>query len=280
MASLQNTKRRIKSVESTKKITKAMELVSSAKLKKAKDLFEGGNEVRRFIGHDLTHAIYEIAVESELPEYIEQPKGGKTLYIVVASDMGLCGGYNINAAKKAVFDSKEGDLFILVGKKTAPFIQAHNREVLNVYMNMSKLPKFYGTYYITKEAVDLFNSDEITSIKLVYTEFINSVSFEPVIHSLIPIEDNPYTDMVLPFNNKLSAEFLMKHLLRDYINSYIYQAIIESRVCEYASSRMAMENATDNANEIQEKLMLEYNRVRQANITQEISEIVGGADAL
>lgn len=92
--------------------------------------------------------------------------------------------------------------------------------------------------------------------------------------------ENPHSDMAFPFDNEIPTDFLMKHLLRDFINSSIYTSIIESRVCEYASSRMAMENATDNASEIQDSLLLEYNRVRQANITQEISEIVGGADAL
>lgn len=279
MASLQNTKRRIKSVDATKKITKAMELVSSAKLRKAKELYEEGVDVRDFVCNDIASAVYEIAKEASMNEYITENPEGKTLFIVVASDMGLSGGYNSNVAKKAYNASKTGDYFILIGKKTQPYFMTKNCIIKNVYLNLTKAPEFYGAYYITKEAMDMFHSGEISSIKLVYTKFINSVSFEPTIYSLIPVL-NPYDDMAVPFDNTTDSEYLMKYLMRDFINSNIYTSIIESRVCEYASSRMAMENATDNAIELKEKLLLEYNRVRQANITQELSEIVSGADAL
>ncbi|MDF9867699.1 F-type H+-transporting ATPase subunit gamma [Bacilli bacterium PM5-3] len=279
MASLQNTKRRIKSVDSTKKITKAMELVSSAKLRKAKQSYEEGVNVRDFVCNDLASAVYEIAKEANLNKYIEEDPNGKTLFIVIASDMGLCGGYNANVAKEAFNASKKGDYFICVGKKTQPFFLTKGCTIKNVYQNITKNPEFYDAYYITKEALDMFKNEEISAIKLVYTKFINSVSFEPKIYSLIPVE-NPYDDMKTPFDNPTDAEYLIKYLMRDFINSNIYTAIIESRVCEYASSRIAMENATDNANEIKEKLLLQYNRARQANITQEITEIVGGADAI
>jgi len=279
MPNLQNTKRRIKSVDATKKITKAMELVSSAKLRKAKALYEEGKNVRDFVCNDLASAVYEIAREARLLDFITEKPDGKTLYIVIASDMGLCGGYNSNVAKEAYNASKKGDSFILIGKKTQPYFNTKQCNIKNVYLNITKNPEFYDAYYITKEAIDMYKSGEVSSIKLVYTKFINSVTFEPRIYSLIPVE-NPFDDMKIPFDNPTESEYLLKRLLRDFINSNIYTAIIESRVCEYASSRMAMENATDNANELKDKLLLQYNRVRQANITQEITEIVGGADAL
>jgi F-type H+-transporting ATPase subunit gamma len=278
MASLQNTKRRIKSVDATRKITKAMELVSSAKLRKAKQLYEEQNDIRLFNENEFASAVYEIAKEASMNQYIDDIDG-KTLYIVIASDMGLCGGYNANVAKEAYNDSKEGDYFILVGKKTQGYFNTKGCTIKNVYYNFTKNPEFYGAYYITKEALDLFNDNEITSIKLVYTKFINSVSFVPEIHTLLPVK-NPFDDMKAPFDNPSEPEYLMERILRDYITSNIFGCVIESRVCEYASSRIAMENATDNADEIKEKLLLQYNSVRQANITQEISEIVSGADAL
>lgn len=279
MASLLNTRRRIKSVDATKKITKAMELVSSAKLKKAKDLHEGSKSVRHFVANECAGSVYEIAKNGLRKDLIEKDKEGKTLYIIIASDMGLCGGYNSNITKEAFNDSKKGDEFILIGKKIQPFFKTKNLPVKNVYLGMSKEPDFYNTYYVTKEALDSYNSGEYTKIKLVYTKFINSVTFEPTIFSLIPVL-NPFEDMEYPFDNPTEDEELLKKLLRDYLNSNIYTALIEARVCEYASSRMAMENATDNAIELKDKLLLEYNRVRQANITQEITEIVAGADAL
>lgn len=279
MASLLNTRRRIKSVDATKKITKAMELVSSAKLKKAKNLHEESKSVRQFVANEFAGSVYEIAKETGRKDLIEKNKDSKTLYIVIASDMGLCGGYNSNVAKEAFLDSKKGDEFILIGKKIQPYFLGKNATVRNVYVNMTKNPDFYNTFYVTKEAVDAFNKNEFTSIKLVYTRFINSVTFEPTVYSLIPVE-NPFDEMKIPFDNPTDEEYLLKRLLRDYLNSNIYTAIVEARVCEYAASRMAMEAATDNAIELKEKLLLEYNRVRQANITQEITEIVAGADAL
>lgn len=279
MASLLNTRRRIKSVDATKKITNAMELVSSAKLKKAKDLYEGSKSVRQFVANEFAGSVYQIAKESGRKELIEENNEGKTLYIVIASDMGLCGGYNSNVAKEAFLDSKKDDEFILIGRKIQPYFKGKNAVIKNVYVNLTKHPDFYNTFYVTKDAIDSFNKSEFTKVKLVYTRFINSVTFEPTIFSLIPVE-NPFSEMKVPFDNPTDEEYLLKHLLRDYLNSNIYTAIMEARVCEYAASRMAMEAATDNAIELKEKLLLEYNRVRQANITQEITEIVAGADAL
>lgn len=278
MASLQNTKRRIKSVDATKKITKAMELVSSAKLKKAKDKFELQRKVTEFVRKDLARGAYEIARESSLDKYIKYNESGKTLYIVIGSDMGLCGGYNSNVAKLAFNDSNMGDLFILVGKKTTGYLKSKGANIINTYLHYNDLD-FYDTYYIVKEAIDLLESGQVTKIRLVSTSFVNSVTFDAKIQSLIPII-NPFDDLNNPLDNPSEAEDLMKYILRDYLNSYIYTSINESRVCEYASSRMAMENATDNAIELKDQLLLQYNRVRQANITQEIAEIVAGSDAL
>ncbi|MGL4383065.1 MAG: ATP synthase F1 subunit gamma [Bacilli bacterium] len=279
MASLQNTKRRMKSVDATKKITKAMQLVSSAKLKKAKDFFEENTKVSQFVNNDLASSAYELAKQNMLDYLIVEDTTKPTLYIVVASDMGLCGGYNINVAKEAFLNSKKDDQFILIGTKTQAYFKAKQANITKVFSNVTKEPKFYDMYYITKVALDIFKNNEVGSIKLVYTKFINSVTFIPEVKSLIPLV-NPYQDMDIPLDNQDRAGTLMEKLIRDYLNSSIYNSVMESIVCLYASSRMAMENATDNANEIKDNLLLEYNRVRQANITQEIAEIVAGADAL
>lgn len=279
MASLQATKRRIKSVEATKKITKAMELVSSAKLKKAKDAYEINKNVGSYVRLDFARTAYLIAKEAGLDYLIERSSQGSTLYVVIASDMGLCGGYNTNIAKEAYADSKPGDKFIIIGKKVQSFFKAKDCNIVSVHTGVTKEPDFYDMYHITQEIIDIFNKKEVDNIKLVYTRFVNSVTFKTEIYSLVPIL-KPDVEPNIPFDNEREPEYLLKRLMRDYINSNIYSAIIESRVCEYASSRMAMENATDNAVEIQEHLQLQYNRVRQANITQEIAEIVSGANAI
>lgn len=279
MANLQNTARRIRSVEATKKITKAMELVSSAKLKKAKDEFEVTKLVGEYVRRNLSDTAYEVASESNQFQFIDPNVEGKTLFIVIAGDMGLCGGYNTNIAKLAYESSKPGDKFILLGKKTYSYLSHKKCDILNTYTDMTRNTNMFETFLVAKEAMDLFDAGEIVSIKIVYTHFENSVTFIPKVYSVIPIKE-PKVKMVDNFDYENDPLRIIQQLLRDFLNSVIYTSLIEAKVCEYASSRMAMENATDNAEEIQEKLLLQYNRARQAAITQEISEIVAGSDAL
>lgn len=279
MGSLQSTKQRIKSVEATKKITNAMQLVSSAKLKKARNRFEGVRNITSDIASDMAEAIYDIADELNETKLITESDDDKTLFIVIASDVGLSGGYNVNVAKAALEGAKEGDEFVLIGKKVTPHLVAHNCHIVKTFKNHFQNLDYFNTYYVTQLTVDAFCRNEISQVKLVYTEFINSVTFKPKVVQVLPL-DKSYDQVAIPFEKDINLEKLLIRLVRDYLNTVIYNANVEAHVCEYASSRMAMDNATDNAQELKEKLLLEYNRVRQANITQEISEIVAGADAL
>jgi len=289
MANLQNTKRRIKSVESTKKITKAMELVASAKLRKAKNEYMEIKEVREYMSNNMGSVLAEISKQAGHSEYIES-KGDKTLYVIIGGDMGLTGGYNINVAKEALDDSKKGDLFLSVGTKPAVYLkskQAHlvnTKEILEKHygkaaQDVRSLNSFYQVYDLVRVIKIMYDNKEIDCVKLVYTRFQNSVTFIPMITQLIPVK-NQFTQLMSPFEISGDPEELISDLLKDYLATNIFTAFKEGSVCEFASSRLAMENATDNAEELREQLLLEYNRARQANITQEISEIVAGSDAL
>lgn len=278
MASLQSTKRRIRSVEATKKITNAMQLVSSAKLKKARDRFESVRNITSNISNDMAEAVYNVAKELDEHKLITTNNSGKTLFIVIASDMGLSGGYNVNVAKAALAEAQKDDEFIIIGKKVSSYLLAKDCNIVKMFKNHYQNLDYYNTYYVTQLTVDAFWKD-VSNVKLVYTQFLNSVTFEPTVVQVLPLEQS-YDQISIPFESDVDLNVLLTRLLRDYINTLVYNANVEAHVCEYASSRMAMKNATDNAQDLKDKLQLEYNRVRQANITQEISEIVAGADAL
>jgi len=289
MANLQNTKRRIKSVDSTKKITKAMELVASAKLRKAKNEYEETRQVRQLTVDNMQSVIAEISKQFGYDHYISK-KGDKTLYVIIGGDMGLTGGYNINLAKDAYNHAKKEDLFLCYGNKPKIFLKSKNAHIVDTHEMLVKyygkdakdireINKFTTTYDLAKLIKLMYDHNEIDAVKLVYTQFINSVTFQPKIVDLLPAE-NKLGQLMSPFEVSGDVSVLLNDLIQDYLASNIFTALKEGKVCEYASSRLAMENATDNAEELKEQLLLEYNRARQANITQEISEIVAGSDAL
>jgi len=289
MANLQNTKRRIKSVDSTKKITKAMELVASAKLRKAKNEYMLTKEVREYMATNMASVIAEISAQTGHSEYIES-EGKKTLFVIIGGDMGLTGGYNINVAKEAYINSKPEDMFLCVGNKPAIFLKSKNANIVDTKAVLEKyvgedakdvrsLDSFYQSYDLVRVIKYMYDNKEVDTVKLVYTKFKNSVTFIPTISTLIPVE-NKFTQLLSPFEITGDPEMFISDLLKNYLATNIFTAFKEGTVCEYASSRLAMENATDNAQELKEELLLEYNRARQANITQEISEIVAGSDAL
>lgn len=289
MANLQNTKRRIRSVDSTKKITKAMELVASAKLRKAKNEYLESQKVRDFVVENMSAAVFEIAKQNGKTEYITK-RGDRTLYIVIGGDMGLSGGYNINVAKEAYNDSKPGDMFMCVGSKPAIYLKSKNatiikpKEVLGKYLgadakDVREISTFTNVYDLIRVILLLFKNDEVDVVKLAHTKFKNSVTFDPEVLDLLPVT-NEFTELLAPFEITGDPDQLIEDLVKDYLASNVFTAVKEGAVCQYASSRLAMENATDNAEELKEKLLLEYNRVRQANITQELNEIVAGADAI
>lgn len=281
MAGLQAVKRRINSVESTQKITNAMKLVASSKFRKAKEVYETRKEFMHelTVSNDFKDMLSQLAKEYDY-KLFDQQEDKKTLYILITSDMGLCGGYNINASKLAVKNIKENDHVLTIGRKGYQFLKSKGIQADTHYDDVSssyKLGHFYG---IATQAFDLISSGQVNAVSVVYTHFRNSVSFEPRIYEVFPIHNSSNEEHTrFECLNELD-EAHIEILAVEYLAGVIYSSAIESKMCEYASSRTAMENATDNAQEIKENLLLQYNQKRQANITQEISEIVAGADAL
>lgn len=284
-------KRKIRSVNSTMQITKAMELVSTAKLKRSRDRMD----ITRPYFETVRDAVQDVmgSDKSIRSRYIEtgHPEKSKTLYIVVASDRGLCGGYNVNVIKKALEESKSDDVakFIVVGKKALDTLTRFNVDVVDQFLYISEKPEYSHAVFIRKIALDLYDKGEVDKVKLVYTRFASTISQVATEIQLLPItrpeavdvmdEDDDGSDFEF-VNYEPSPEAVLNFIIPKYVDSTIYGGLIESAASEQAARRIAMESATDNAEAIIEELVLSFNQARQASITQEISEIVGGAEAL
>lgn len=281
---LQATKRRIRSVSSTRKITKAMELVSTSKLKKAKNRYEEVNsytdEIMSIVGN-----ILSLKIDSDC-EYLKENTSNKSLCIVVTSSLGLCGGYNSNVFKTVLNEvSKDDTDLIVVGSKGYSYFKNRGYQINNLFLEDTTGKEYEVARQISNEVLKLFLEQKYGKIKLVYTRYVNSVTFQPTIVSLLPVSKKE----VIKTSNDATmhkdtlfepdATTILNALIPMYFESTLYGKFVESHVAEHASRRMAMENATDNADEIINDLKLQFNKARQTSITQEITEVVAGADA-
>ena len=280
-AGLQQSKNRIKSVSATQKITSAMELVATSKLKKVKDLNFKITPFKKETINIISSVINNVSDKDYL--FFKSPNQTKDLIIVVTSSLGLCGGYNNNIFKYVKENVDISSDLIVLGSKGVSHFKNNNYHIISEY---NELPPFDVkeslSSLITYKIVKDFKNSKYKSIKMIYTKFINTLTFEPTIFQLLPI--NPKIFKGKKNNKELLLEptaiDVLDELIPFYLTSTIKSLIIEAQLSEQASRRMAMENATDNANELKEQLMLEYNKARQAAITQEISEISGSAEAL
>lgn len=280
-AGLQQSKNRIKSVSATQKITSAMELVATSKLKKVKDLNFKITPFKKETINIISSVINNVSDKDYL--FFKSPNQTKDLIIIVTSSLGLCGGYNNNIFKYVKENVDISSDLIVLGSKGVSHFKNNNYHIISEY---NELPPFDVkenlSSLITYKIVKDFKNSKYKSIKMIYTTFINTLTFEPTIFQLLPI--NPKIFKGKKNNKELLLEptaiDVLDELIPFYLTSTIKSLIIEAQLSEQASRRMAMENATDNANELKEQLMLEYNKARQAAITQEISEISGSAEAL
>lgn len=281
---MQDIKRRIKSVSSTMQITNAMKLVSAAKLRKARATFEKTTEYFNFI----THTIEEIFNNnSEVPpEYLAGNREIKnTCYIVVTSCRGLCGGFNNNIIKEAEKDFHadwEKPVIVAIGTKGKEYFEKKGFEIYKEYLAPPEDISFLETREISKPIIDMYDRGEIDEIVLIYTGFKNSIEQEVKNIILLPFDIQPDPDILIhdqEVEYEPSVEEVFNYLVPKYVEMMIYSAVVESATCEHAARRLAMENATDNASDMLGSLSQYYNRARQAEITDEIIEIVAGAEA-
>lgn len=277
MSSKQETKRRIKSVEATQKITNAMELVATAKLKKVKKQMEQTKVYSEMVFETVSNILSQ-PIDFESP-FLVTNGVDKKLIIFMTSTIGLCGGYNSNTLKLLKQEATTGDEVIIVGTRGAEVIRDKELHVIERVSHVNEMSPDI-CQKIMKQAISRYTMGFVGSIQLIYTEYVNPLTFEPRMIQLLPVVPTKQTSgMQKELMFEPSAEAVLEYMIPMYLNSVLFGRLIESQTSEQASRRNAMESATDNAEELREQLLLEYNRARQASITQEISEIVAGASA-
>ena len=272
-------KRRIKSVGSTKQITKAMQLVASSKLRKAKARAE---QARPYF-NELYKTMCEIASANTdfSTIYTVKREVKHRLFIVVAGDRGLAGGYNSNILKMAVAaheNDAEKPKIIAIGKKAGEFFAKRDYDIVASYANIAEDIKPNTAQDIANIAIDMFANGEVDEVVVFYTMFVSSMSQEPHSMSVLPMDTVELEDYgVMTYDP--SPEAVFNRIVPRFTASLIQCAVVESYASEQGARRTAMENATDNADAMTESLSLLYNRARQSSITTEIIDIVSGASA-
>ena len=286
MAIGKEVKTKIASIGSTQKITSAMEMVAASKMRRAQDRMALGKpyaqRIRDVVGH-IANAVSEYK-----HPYLLEREVNRVAYIVISTDRGLCGGLNINLFKAALKSMKEWsdrdvDVDIcVVGNKAAGFFSTVGGNVVSAVKDVGDEPVAADLIGGVKVMLDSFDKGNIDKLFVVSNEFINTMTQSPSVEQLLPLSAtkddrlNHHWDYVY----EPDAQELLDGLLVRYIESQVYQGVVENKACEQAARMLAMKNATDNAGDMIDELQLLYNKARQAAITQELSEIVSGAAAV
>ncbi|MCY6485627.1 ATP synthase F1 subunit gamma [Clostridium aestuarii] len=276
-------KRRIKSINNTKKITKAIGLVATSKLKKVRKILETNN-----IYYDSFKEIIDIMLtDNDIRDniYINGNNNNKQIYIAITSDSGLCGGFNINIINKTIdniSDNKENSLLIVVGQKGRGYFKRLNYETIAEYVEILDIPTLKEAKIIVDKILELYKKSEIGEVYIVYTEFISAVKQEVKVKKILPFEK---ANLGLDKSKATYIEYEPKkekfllYICEQYLKQTVLNIMLNSKTSEQRARKEAMDGAAKNANDLLDKLNLQYNRIRQSVITQEISEIVGGAEA-
>ena len=290
MASLQDIKGRIRSIDSTKKITSAMNLVATSKLNKSK---EAALRTRPFF-NKIISTMQSIAANAkgQGSPFLKANGSDVKAYITLSGDKGLCGGYNSNICKLTLSHIDENTKYhnIVVGKKGVEQFKSRGYEVAKTVTDISEAPTYRDAKEIANYVIDKFQKGEIGEVYLAYTSFKSTISQEPQMVRLLPLDiQNIETENTENSESKEpsdllayepSPEAVLGYIIPRYVADVIYGALCESSASENGARMTAMDSATENAQEIQDKLSIQYNRARQAAITQELTEIVAGAGAL
>lgn len=281
-ASLIETKRRIATIKSTEKITKAMKLVSSVKFQKWKKLFDDNFIYSKKIEDMFKKTYLGIDLKQiDLSTYLHSFSENKNLYIVVTSTLGLCGSYNYNIFKKLDSVIKKEDEILIIGQKGLLHYKNYPNKIYDTFVNLYDNFTFNNVRMLRHYLFKIYKDHTYHSISMCYTKFINSINFLPVIDVLVPFSD---IDLSEYENNKYppifdpSAEKVCDLIFPHYVDSLIYSRLISSGISEHTSRRNAMESASKNASDIVDDLTLIFNKSRQEQITQEITEVASAAN--
>ncbi len=285
MSGAKEIRTKIKSIKNTQKITRAMEMVAASKMRRAQDRMSASKpyaeRIRDVIGH-LAHARPEV----EVP-YMQKREVKRVGLIIISSDRGLCGGLNNNLFKTTVnrmMDFKEKNIDIdmcVIGTKALGFFKRLGGNIKAHANHLGDTPELMDLIGSIKIMLNAFLEGEIDELHVIYNEFVNTMTQEPRVAQLLPF---PETEVVQKtqwdYLYEPDPEALLNLLSQRFIESQVYQAVVENIACEQAARMVAMQAASDNAGDLIDELQLIYNKARQAAITQEISEIIAGAEAV
>lgn len=277
-AGMNDIKARIKSVESTMQITKAMELVATSKLRRAKETVERTRPFYQILGKAINDIVSISDEKSQV--WFDDSRSDKTLYIVMAGDRGLAGGFNSNIFKLTERISKDTDaIWLPIGKKALEYAKHRNYNIYSDTFVEAADQSVGSILTLGKLVSDGFINGDFSKVVLIFTQFVSMMTQTAVYETLLPLQKFD-TSTNIDFLTDLDPATMLENIVPEYVGGIIYSALCESLASESGARRMAMNSANKNAEEIIGSLMLHYNRVRQAAITQEITEIVSGAEAL
>ncbi|MCD9085790.1 F0F1 ATP synthase subunit gamma [Stenotrophomonas sp. SY1] len=287
MASGREIKTKIKSVQNTRKVTRALEMVSASKIRKAQDRMKTSRPyaqaMKQVIGH-----LAQASTDFQHPFLVERENVKRVGYIVISSDRGLAGGLNNNLFRKAVAEMRtwqekgaEIDM-VTVGQKASVFFRRVNVNMVGSVTHIGDQPKLETLIGVIKVMLDAFTEGKVDRVYLVYNRFINTMTQKASFDQLLPLpaSETQVASHDWDYLYEPDAATVLEHVITRYIESLVYQAVLENVASEHAARMVAMKAASDNANKLIGTLQLVYNKARQAAITQEISEIVGGAAAV
>ena len=286
MANEKEIRTKIGSVKNTQKITKAMEMVAASKMRRTQETMKKAlpysDKIRAVIGH-----IYKANPDYKHP-FLEERELKTAGYIVVSSDRGLCGGLNVNMFRKLIADLRKNknkqvnSKLCLVGAKAAQFFRSIDVDVVAAATHLGEDPQVEDLVGSIKTMLDEYIEGNIDQLFVVHNNFVNTMTQKPEVKTLLPIEPQDSEEMQKHWDYiyEPDSKELLDYILMRYIESQVYRAVVENVACEMAAKMVAMKSATDNAGKLIDELELDYNKARQAAITQEISEIVGGAAAV
>ncbi len=288
MASGKEITSQIKSVENTKKVTSALEMVSASKIRKSQDLMNATRPYARMMRRIISH-LGKANPEYRHPFTVSHGKEVKKVaYIIVSTDRGLCGGLNTNLFKKVLAHMGEWKqrgaevTVVTLGKKAGSYFRNVKVDIAARVQDLGEKPQVEDLIGSIKVVLDQYRDQDIDEVFLAYNDFINTMSQRPEVEQLLPLpeSDDEGVPDIWDYIYEPDAETLLDSVLIRYIESLVYQAVLENLASEHAARMIAMKNATDNASDLIDELRLDYNKARQAAITQEISEIVSGAAAV
>ena len=287
MAGTKEIKRRIKSVKNTKKITKAMELVSASKMKRA-IIAALGSRAYASYSWEVLESLSGYVSETSHP-LLAKREGVKTLIVFITSNRGLCGGYNSQITKKVIAELKKSGPsvdFISVGKKGEAALRRTGQNIVASFNELPDAPKLSDIYPIANLAIDAYKKGEYAEIRVAYTDFVSALTQLPQVKTILPVsreaiageidEAKAGAHSAPNYTFEPDYETLMSMLVEKVARMRVYQMILESSASEHSARMLAMKNASDAAGEMIDELTLAFNKARQAGITQEISEISAG----